>query len=49
VLASAEKLNAASAYAIAPCKSATGLIVERRTPAKDTAAFKKLGLTVVRA
>jgi DeoR/GlpR family transcriptional regulator of sugar metabolism len=49
VLASAEKLNAASAYAIAPCKSATGLIVEQRTPGKDTAAFKKLGLTVVRA
>jgi DeoR/GlpR family transcriptional regulator of sugar metabolism len=49
VLASAEKLNAASAYVIAPCRAATGLVVERRAPAKDLAAFKKLGLDIVRA
>lgn len=49
VLTSAEKLNAASAYVIAPCRSATGLIVERSASAKDLAALKKLGLGIVRA
>jgi DeoR/GlpR family transcriptional regulator of sugar metabolism len=49
VLASAEKLNAASTYVIAPCRAAAGLIVERSTAKKSTSAFEKLGLRVVRA
>jgi DeoR/GlpR family transcriptional regulator of sugar metabolism len=34
VLASAEKLNSASAYVIAPCKELSGIIVERGTSKK---------------
>ena len=49
VLASAEKLNAASPYVIAACTEATGLIVEGDTPEKDTAAFAAQGLAIVRA
>lgn len=49
VLASAEKLNSASAYVIAPCKELTGLIVERSVAKKDIAAFEKLGLSVLKA
>jgi DeoR/GlpR family transcriptional regulator of sugar metabolism len=49
VLASAEKLNSASAYVIAPCKEATGLFVARSVGKKDVAAFERLGLTVIRA
>jgi DeoR/GlpR family transcriptional regulator of sugar metabolism len=49
VLASAEKLNAASPYVIAACNEATGLIVEADTPEKATAAFSAQGLAVVRA
>jgi DeoR/GlpR family transcriptional regulator of sugar metabolism len=49
VLASAEKLNAASAYVVAACQQATGLVVERSTPKKLTAPFEKLGLSIVRA
>ncbi len=49
VLASAEKLNSASPYLIAPCAAATGIIVERTTPATDVAAFEAIGLAVVRA
>lgn len=47
VLASAEKLNAASPYVIAPCTAAKGIIVERGTSAHDTAAFEAIGLAVV--
>ena len=49
VLASAEKLNAASPYLIAPCAAATGIILERTTPARDVAAFEAIGLAVVKA
>lgn len=49
VLASAEKLNAASPYVIAACREATGLIVERGTAEKDTAPFEAEGLVVLRA
>jgi DeoR/GlpR family transcriptional regulator of sugar metabolism len=49
VLTSAEKLNAASAYVVAACQQATGLIVERSTTKKQTAAFEKLGLSIRRA
>lgn len=49
VLASAEKLNAASPYVIAACSEATGLIVEHGTAEKATAAFAAQGLVIVRA
>jgi DeoR/GlpR family transcriptional regulator of sugar metabolism len=49
VPASAEKLQSASAYTIAPCSAATGLIVDSDTPKKALAGFEKLGLAVVRA
>jgi len=48
VLASAEKLNSASAYTIAPCSAATGLIVDRRTPRKALAGFEEAGLSIQR-
>jgi DeoR/GlpR family transcriptional regulator of sugar metabolism len=49
VLASSEKLNAASRCVIEPCRAATGLIVERSVPKRLTGAFEKLGLSVLRA
>lgn len=49
VLASSEKLNAASSCVIAPCSDATGLIVEPGVPRRSTRAFEKLGLSVLRA
>lgn len=49
VLASNEKLNAASNCVIAPCTEATGLIVERNVPRRAIGAFEKLGLSVLRA
>lgn len=49
VLASSEKLNAASSCVIAPCSGATGLIVEPGVPRRSTRAFEKLGLSVLRA
>jgi DeoR/GlpR family transcriptional regulator of sugar metabolism len=49
VLASAEKLNSASAYVIAPSKALTGIVVERSASKRDVAAFEKLGLSVLRA
>ncbi len=49
VLASTEKLHAASHCVIAPCQAATGLIVERSVPKRLTAAFEKLGLVIERA
>ncbi len=49
VLASAEKLNAASSYVIAPLSEISGMIVERSTPTEITAAFERLGLLVTRA
>lgn len=49
VLASSEKINSSSPYQIAPCKQATGIIVEKSTPAKELAAFKAMGLGVLRA
>jgi len=49
VLASSEKLNAASSCVIAPCTDATGLIVERQLRKSATHAFEKLGLSVRRA
>ena len=49
VLASREKLNAASPFLIAPCESATGIILEKSTPRPDIAAFEQLGLQVLLA
>jgi len=49
VPASAEKLNSASAYSIAPCKAATGLIVDPQAPKKALAGFERAGLAIVRA
>jgi DeoR/GlpR family transcriptional regulator of sugar metabolism len=49
VLASAEKINAASAYVIADASSANILVVERKTPEAMTAPFVALGVTVLRA
>lgn len=49
VLASAEKLNAASPFVIAPLTEVSGLIVERDTPDATTATYEKLGLTIKRA
>ncbi|MGO4699908.1 DeoR/GlpR family DNA-binding transcription regulator [Dyella sp. 2RAB6] len=49
VLASAEKLHAASPYAIAPVQAAQTLVVEGDTPEAVVAPFVALGLAVVRA
>ena len=49
VLASSEKLHAASAYVIAPLSEVSGLIVEAGVPEEVTAPFARAGLTVVRA
>ncbi|CAG4888575.1 DeoR/GlpR family DNA-binding transcription regulator [Paraburkholderia saeva] len=49
VLASAEKLNAASAYMIAEITAASTVVVEEDTPAALTAPLEALGVTIVRA
>ncbi|MBV8586020.1 MAG: DeoR/GlpR transcriptional regulator [Verrucomicrobia bacterium] len=49
VLASAEKLHAASAYVIAPVSEVSGMIVEADTPREMIAPFEKAGLVVTRA
>jgi DeoR/GlpR family transcriptional regulator of sugar metabolism len=49
VLASAEKLNAASPYVVAPVTEASTLVVEAETRAEVTAPFERLGLKVIRA
>lgn len=49
VLASAEKLHAASPYVIAACTEATGLVVEPQTTDQQVAALTGLGLALVRA
>jgi DeoR/GlpR family transcriptional regulator of sugar metabolism len=49
VLASAEKLNAASAYVIAPLTEVDGLIVEAATPAEVLETFKRAGVTIIPA
>lgn len=49
VLASAEKLNAASPYVIAPLSEVSGMIVEKGTPPEITEPFERLGLVVTRA
>jgi DeoR/GlpR family transcriptional regulator of sugar metabolism len=49
VLASAEKLNAASPYVIGPLTEVDGLIVDASTPADVLETFTKAGVTVIRA
>lgn len=49
VLASAEKLNAASPYKIADVTAAGTIVVERDTAEALTAPFDALGITIVRA
>jgi DeoR/GlpR family transcriptional regulator of sugar metabolism len=49
VLVSAEKLNAASAYLIAPISEASGIVVDRTVPKAATAPYEKLGIIVTRA
>jgi len=49
VLVSAEKLNAASPWVIAPVTEATAIIVSSAIPEEATAPYLKLGITVIRA
>ena len=49
VLASAEKLHAASPYVIAPLSAVTGIVTERSVSKAETAAFTRLGIAVTRA
>jgi DeoR/GlpR family transcriptional regulator of sugar metabolism len=49
VLASAEKLNAASPYVIAEASAATTLVVEGDTPQSVTDPFAALGIAILRA
>jgi DeoR/GlpR family transcriptional regulator of sugar metabolism len=49
VLASAEKLNAASEYMIAEIAAASTIVVERETPSALTAPLEAQGVTIVRA
>ncbi|HEY0792708.1 MAG TPA: DeoR/GlpR family DNA-binding transcription regulator [Chthoniobacterales bacterium] len=49
VLASSEKLHAASAYVIAPLNEVSGMVVEVDAPEDLIAPFKRAGLTVTRA
>ena len=48
VLASAEKLNAASPFVIAPVTEASEIVVVRRVPEEATAEFERLGITITR-
>jgi DeoR/GlpR family transcriptional regulator of sugar metabolism len=49
VLASAEKLNAASAYVIAPITEVSEIITEQSVPDVATSPFERLGIRVTRA
>jgi DeoR/GlpR family transcriptional regulator of sugar metabolism len=49
VLASSEKLNAASPYIIAPLSEISSVITERDTPLEKTAPLEAKGVTVTRA
>jgi DeoR/GlpR family transcriptional regulator of sugar metabolism len=49
VLASSEKLNAASPYLVAPLNTISGIITEKATAASLTRPFEKLKIPVIRA
>jgi len=49
VLVTLEKVNAASPYVIAPLTEIDGVVAENRVPRAAIAAYKRLGLAVLRA
>ena len=49
VLASAEKLGAASPYVIAPVGELSGLVTQRDVPREATAVYERMGIVVTRA
>jgi DeoR/GlpR family transcriptional regulator of sugar metabolism len=49
VLASSEKLNAASPYSVVPLSEISGIITEKSADTALTAPYEKLGITVTRA
>src|SRR5262249_3913758 len=49
VLASSEKIGAASPYVIVPLAEVSGLVVERSLPRAATAPYRRLGLAITRA
>jgi DeoR/GlpR family transcriptional regulator of sugar metabolism len=49
VLASSEKLNAASPYAVVPLAEISGIITERSADEALTRPYEKLGITITRA
>ncbi len=49
VLASSEKLNAASAYEVVPLAEISGIITERSADAALTSPYEQLGIAVIRA
>jgi len=49
VLASKEKLGAASAYRVMPLEDASGIVVDRQTPSRLLKAFRAKGLKVTKA
>jgi DeoR/GlpR family transcriptional regulator of sugar metabolism len=49
VLASSEKLNAASPYVIAPLSEITGMIVSAETKAKVLLPYSRLGVSIIKA
>ena len=49
VLVSAEKINAASPYVIAPLTEVDGVIIEASAPADAIGAYERAGVSVIRA
>jgi DeoR/GlpR family transcriptional regulator of sugar metabolism len=49
VLASSEKIGAASAYKIADVRAASAVMVEKATPARLTRSLARLGVRIIRA
>jgi len=49
VLASREKLGAASSYVVAPLSAVSGLIVERDVPDEILAPYAEMGVSIIRA
>jgi DeoR/GlpR family transcriptional regulator of sugar metabolism len=49
VLASTEKLGAASPYTVAPFSEISGLIVEQDLPEEIVKPYQALGLSIIRA
>lgn len=49
VLASSEKLNAASPYSVVPLAEISGILTERSTPEALTRPYEKMKIPVIRA